>query len=284
LKVISKFLVAFFIETFFFKLQLIIFQPHSNENIKMSFLLVIPSIDIKDGKTVRVVQGIPELGSKEYGNDPVEMAKIWRAENAKILHVVDFDAIDVENSPNRKIIESICKSVIIPVAYSGGIRNLDDAKRMFDLGVARIAIATMVLANPSEFKKVFELYGPSKIVVAFDVIDNEIVIKHRKVKTGIAPIALALQLKDIGVERLIVCDVKRNGMMIGPNIELSKNIAIATNCKVTISGGVRNKDELLDIQNHIPIGIDSVIVGRALYENRFPCQRLWRLAEAGIFD
>jgi phosphoribosylformimino-5-aminoimidazole carboxamide ribotide isomerase len=250
----------------------------------MAYLLVIPSIDIKDGKTVRVVQGIPELNCCEYGSNPVEMATIWRSENAKMLHIVDFDAIDVADSPNKKIIEEICKSVIIPVEYSGGIRNLDDAKRMFDMGVARIAIATLILSNPVEFQKIFDNFGPMRIVAAFDVIDNEIVIKHRKEKTGIKPFELALRLNDIGMERFIICDVTKNGMMLGPNINLSKQIAKITGKKVTLSGGVRNKDELMDIQLFLDDGIDSVIVGRALYENRFPCQKLWRIAEAGIFD
>jgi phosphoribosylformimino-5-aminoimidazole carboxamide ribotide isomerase len=250
----------------------------------MPYLLIIPSIDIKDGKTVRIVQGIPELGYKEYGSDPVEMAELWRAENAKMIHIVDFDALDSPIDINRKQVEQICKSVIIPVEYAGGIKNVDDAKLMFDMGVSRIAIGTLVISDPNEFKKIFDIFGPQKVVVAIDVIDNEVVISHRKVKTGIAPVALALRLKEMGVERFIVTDVERNGMMHGPNIDLSINIAEATNAKVTLSGGIRNKDELIDIQMFADIGIDSVIVGRALYENRFPCQVLWRVAEAGIFN
>jgi len=140
------------------------------------------------------------------------------------------------------------------------------------------------MENFPEFLKVFETFGPQKIVVSLDVIDNEIVIKGRKVKTGLLPVAFALKLKDVGVERFIITDVKRNGMMLGPNIELSKSIADATQAKVTLSGGIRNKDELMDVQGLIECGIDSVIVGRALYENRFPCQKLWRVAELGIFS
>lgn len=250
----------------------------------MSFLLVIPSIDIKNGKTVRVVQGIPELNCKEYDSNPVEMAKIWRAENSKMLHIVDFDAIHGDNCKNISLLEEICNSVIIPVEFAGGIRSFEDANKYLSLGVSRVVISTMALDNLPEFKKVFETFGPKKIVVSLDVIENEIVIKARKIKTGILPVAFALKLKDIGVERFIVTDVKRNGMMLGPNIELSRSIAEATQAKVTLSGGIRNKDELMDVQALLPFGIDSVIVGRALYENRFPCQKLWRVAELGIFN
>ena len=250
----------------------------------MAFLLVIPSIDIKEGKIVRVVQGIPELHVSEYGNDPLEMAAIWRTENAKLVHIVDHDGFKSHSDKNFTILHEICETLIIPIEYSGGIRSIEDAEKIFDCGVSRIAASTLAFEDPKEFSKIFEKYGPTKVIAALDIIDNEIVIKGRKVKTGISAIAFALKLKDMGIVRFIVTDVKRNGMVIGPNIELSKNIAEATNCKVTHSGGVRNKDELMDLQNFMSVGIDSVIIGRALYENRFPCQKLWRLAESGIFS
>ncbi|MBA4250303.1 MAG: 1-(5-phosphoribosyl)-5-[(5-phosphoribosylamino)methylideneamino] imidazole-4-carboxamide isomerase [Chlorobiaceae bacterium] len=250
----------------------------------MPFILVIPSIDIKDRKTVRVVQGIPEIKSEEYGNDPVEMAKIWRAENAKTIHIVDFNAIEDHSDCNFDIIAEICRSVVIPVELAGGIRSLSDAEKMFDLGVARIVISTLCFENPAEFKKVIERFGPSKVAAAIDFIDDEVVIRGRKIKTGLKPVDESIRLSAVGVERFIVTDVKRNGMLLGPNIEMCKTIANVTKARVTISGGVRNKDELMDIQTFLPIGIDSVIIGRALYENRFPCQKLWRIAEIGLFS
>src|SRR3989304_5782123 len=134
----------------------------------MKYILVIPSIDIKDGKTVRVVQGIPELDCKEYGSDPVEMARIWRAENAKLLHVVDFDAAAEHSHKNLKIIEEICSSVVIPVEYAGGIRTMEDADQLFDTGVCRLVISTMAIENPGEFKNIFEKFGPTKIAVSLD--------------------------------------------------------------------------------------------------------------------
>jgi phosphoribosylformimino-5-aminoimidazole carboxamide ribotide isomerase len=248
------------------------------------YLLVIPSIDIQGGKTVRVVQGIPELNVPEYGNDPAEMAAIWRAENAKLIHIVDFDGFKAQSDQNLSIISEICSSVIIPFEYSGGVRSFEDAKRIFACGIARIAFSTIIIENPKEFERIFEEYGPKKVVVVLDVIDNEVVTRARKYKTGYTPIELAVRMRDMGIERFIVTDVMRNGTMQGPNLELSKSVALATGCKVTHSGGIRNKDELMDLQALIPIGIDSVIIGRALYENRFPCQKLWRLAESGIFN
>ncbi len=250
----------------------------------MPFLLVIPSIDIKEGKTVRVVQGIPELNVPEYANDPLEMAMIWRSENAKMLHLVDFDGFTSHSNLNYKIIQDICQSVIIPVEYAGGIRSLEDADNVFGLGVARIAISTILIENRDECLRILSKYGPKKVIASLDVINEEVVIRGRRVRTGKDPIELSFELKSMGFERIIVTDVLRNGMIQGPNVHLSKRVASASGCKVTHSGGVRNKDELMDLQNLIGEGVDSVIVGRAMYENRFPCQKLWRLAESGLYS
>jgi phosphoribosylformimino-5-aminoimidazole carboxamide ribotide isomerase len=249
----------------------------------MRYLLVIPSIDIKDGKTVRIVQGIPELNCQEYGSDPVEMARIWRAENAKMLHVVDFDGAIEYSHRNFKIIEDICSSVVIPVEFTGGIRTADDVKMIMDTGVSRLSVATMAIENRNEFIKIFNQYGPAKIVVGLDIIDNEIILRGKRQKTGLNYLDFAKELRAIGVERFIVTDVARNGILGGPNLPICIEIANVTKAKITVSGGIRNKDELMDIQGIMHLGVDSVIVGRALYENRFPCQKLWRVAESGIF-
>lgn len=247
-------------------------------------LLVIPSIDIQNGKTVRVVHGIPELNCKEYGNDPVEMAMIWRAENAKMLHVVDFNGVFDHSKENYGIIKNLCSSVIIPIEFAGGIRSIEDAEAVFDLGVHRIAINTMALENRAEFIKLFEKYGPNKIVLSIDIINGELVTRGRKKTSGLNYLSFTKEMVELGIERCIVTDVSRNGVMQGPNITLSKEIAEHCKIKVTHSGGLRNKDELLDLQQLIPIGVDSVIIGRAFYENRFPCQKLWRVAESGLFN
>ncbi len=146
-------------------------------------LLVIPSIDIHDRKTVRVVQGIPELDCKEYGDDPVEMAMIWRAENAKMLHVVDFDGAFDHSHKNFDIIKELCNSVIIPVEFAGGVRSVEDAEAIFDLGVYRISINTMALENRAEFIKLFEKFGPTKIVLSIDILDGKLVTRGRQRKS-----------------------------------------------------------------------------------------------------
>lgn len=249
-----------------------------------SNLLVIPSIDIHDGKTVRVVQGIPELNCPQYGNDPVEMAMIWRAENAKLLHVVDFNCSHEHSHRNFDIIRNICNSVIIPVEFGGGISSLEEVKEILNLGIYRIVVGSLAILDKSEFRKIITYLGPKRIAAAIDVINNEVVIRGRSQKTGMSPYYYANELKKMGIERLIVTDVERNGMLIGPNVELSKEIAFQTNLKITHSGGVGDYRDLIKLNEVVSYGVDSVIIGRALYENKFPCQKIWRKAESGIFS
>lgn len=250
----------------------------------MQKILVIPSIDIKDRKTVRVVQGIPELGCKEYGDDPIEMAMIWRSENAKVIHVVDFDSSHKHSHKNFDILGEICESVIIPVEFGGGITTIEDADEALNLGAFRLVIGSLAYTNPTTFVKIFEKYGPQKISAAVDVVDNEVVIHGRKEKTGIKAADFAKNLADMGVTRIVVTDVNRNGMLEGPNIELCKEVAKTSKTKVTLSGGISNYKDLIEVQKSSEFGIDSVIIGRALYENKFSCQKIWRVAESGIFD
>ena len=250
----------------------------------MQNLFVIPSIDIKNGKTVRVVQGIPELHCEEYGDSPVDMARIWRAENAKLIHIVDFDGAHDHSKRNFEVVQEICSSVVIPVEFAGGIRNYEDAELIMQTGIARLAVNTMAIENKEEFKKVFEKYGPSKIVVSLDIKDDNLIIKGRSTDSGLSYFNFIKEMVEVGINRFLVCDISRNGVLQGPNIELSKKIAEISGAKVTHAGGIRNKDELADIQKLVPVGVDSVIIGRALYENRFPCQKLWRVAEFGLFN
>ena len=250
----------------------------------MQNLIVIPSIDIRHGKTVRVVQGIPELNCEEYGNNPVDMARIWRAENAKLIHIVDFDGAHDHSRRNFEVVQEICSSVVIPVEFAGGIRSYEDAELIMQTGIARLAVNTMAIENKDEFIKVFEKYGPQKVVVSLDINDDNLFIKGRSTDSGISCFDFVQEMVAIGINRFLVCDIARNGMLEGPNIELSKNIAEISGAKVTHAGGIRNKDELADFQRLVPSGVDSVIIGRALYENRFPCQKLWRVAESGLFN
>jgi phosphoribosylformimino-5-aminoimidazole carboxamide ribotide isomerase len=142
----------------------------------------------------------------------------------------------------------------------------------------------MALENRAEFIKLFEKFGPTKIVLSIDVLNGKLVTRGRQRESDMHYLYYLNEMVELGIDRCIVTDVSRNGLLQGPNLKLSKEIAEHSKIKVTHSGGLRNKDELLDLQQLLPIGVDSVIIGRAFYENRFPCQKLWRVAESGLFN
>ena len=212
------------------------------------------------------------------------MAMIWRTENAKFLHIVDFDLSHEHSHINFEIVKEICNSVIIPVEFGGGISSFEDASNAMSLGITRMVIGSLAFTNPEEFKKIISAFGASKISAAIDVIDNKVIIKGRKKIINHEPLEYAKLLEKMGVQRVIVTDVSRNGMLKGANIELSKYIAKNTNLKITHSGGITDYTDLIELSKCTNFNIDSVIVGRALYENKFACQKLWRVAEAGLFD
>jgi len=160
------------------------------------------------------------------------MALIWRSENVKMLHVVDFDGAAEHSHKNYKIVEDICSSVIIPVEFAGGVRTMDDVKLIMDAGISRVVLGTMAIEDQEEFIKVFNYLGPQKIAVGLDILDNELIIKGRRIKTGLNYLEFAKKMSDIGVERFIVTDVARNGLLGGPNLPPCLKIAEVTNAKI----------------------------------------------------
>ncbi|MFA7420943.1 MAG: HisA/HisF-related TIM barrel protein, partial [Melioribacteraceae bacterium] len=126
-------------------------------------------------------------------------------------------------------------------------------------------------------------YTPNRVVSAIDVVNGEVVTRGRQTRTHLQAVQYAKFLKSCGATRIVVTDVTTNGMLTGPNIELSKQVAEAAETKVTHSGGIGGSEDLLKLQREASSFVDSVIIGRALYENKFPCQKIWRVAEAGIF-
>ena len=243
-------------------------------------LLIIPAIDIRDGKCVQMVQGI---AGSAYTDDPVEMAKLWRKENTKSLHVTDIDGAVEGRLVNFDIIRHMVKTVDIPIELGGGMRTFESIKQAFDLGIYRIVIGTMLIENPDETKRALDVYGNSKIALSIDAKNGIVQTRGWKKDSGLTAISLALNAKQFGFKRVIYRDILLDGMMRGPNFDTIRILAEKTGLRITASGGVTGLDDLMKLQELEPLGVDSVIIGRALYENKFSCQGLWRLCEAGNF-
>lgn len=246
-------------------------------------LLILPAIDIKDGRCVRLVQGAAGT-EKIYSDDPVQMAILWRGENSKTIHVVDLDGAFDGTMKNLDVLRRMMNAVDIPIQIGGGIRSYEQVKQLFEIGVYRVVLGTSAIDDPELVSRCVADFGARKIVVGIDAKNGVVMTKGWTENTGIEAVSLALNMKALGVCRIVYTDITRDGMLSGPNYEAIQQIAERTGLKVTASGGVSGYQDLIKLQELERYGVDSVIVGKALYENRFSCQALWRENEKTLDD
>ncbi|MEO6695226.1 MAG: 1-(5-phosphoribosyl)-5-[(5-phosphoribosylamino)methylideneamino]imidazole-4-carboxamide isomerase [Ignavibacteria bacterium] len=247
-------------------------------------MLVIPVIDIKDGKCVRVIQGLTDK-TEYYSESPAKMAKLLRKENFKSIHITDLDGAVLGDMKNFEVIKEITQAVDIPIQLGGGIRDFETAKKVIsELGIYRLVIGTAALTNPDFIKQVIDAYSPSKIAICIDEKLNNVVIDGWVNYADITPLEFAKQMESLGIKRIIYQDVTRVGNLCGPHVSRLTEIAENTKLKITAAGGISNYADLKKILAIEHLGIDSVMISRALYENQFPCQRIWREIESLDFS
>ena len=246
-------------------------------------ILIVPAIDLSDGKCVRLIQGVAGT-EKIYCDDPVKMAILWRGENFKIIHVVDLDGAFGGSMKNFDVIERMVNAVDIPIQVGGGIRSFEQCQQLFDLGVSRVVVGTIAIENPDLLQRMIETFSARKVTIGIDAKNGIVKTKGWTEDTGITAVSLGLNMKQLGVERIVYTDIARDGMMTGPNIDAIRSLAQKTGLRITASGGVSGYKDLTALAALEPYGVDSVIVGKALYENKFPCQALWRDVEKDLTD
>lgn len=243
-------------------------------------LLIIPSVELQAGKCLLKVRGVEGVA---YSDDPVEIARLWRKENSKSLHVTDLDGAREGRLVNHEAIARMVTCVDIPIELGGGLRSFSEVKKAFDLGVYRVVIGTMLIHNPDGAKSVLETFGASKVVLGIDAENGFVKTHGRRMDSDITAVSLARNAKQLGFRRVIYKDIVLEDLMRGQNFSAIASFAQAVRMKVTASGGVSGLDDLLKLQELEPLGVDSVVIGRALYENKFSCQGLWRMCEAGNY-
>jgi phosphoribosylformimino-5-aminoimidazole carboxamide ribotide isomerase len=232
-------------------------------------VLIIPAIDLKNGKCVRLLQGRRDAPTV-YDDDPVEVAKSFALAGASMLHVVDLDgAFSDRNSPNRRLLADVLGAIEIPLQFGGGLRSPAEVEEVIELGVARAIVGTLAVESPDHLPELVRTFGKDRIAVGIDAKDGEVMVRGWEQKGKTRAIDLARVVAKAGIERIIYTDVARDGMLNGPNLEQTLLLARETGLKVTASGGVSSLDDLKRLNELSGFGIDSVIVGKALYERRF---------------
>ena len=242
-------------------------------------MLIIPAIDLKGGQCVRLTQGRREQ-VKIYDGDAVEVALRFEAEGAPYLHVVDLDGAFAErDSPNRAIVRQILRATKIPVQFGGGLRSIEDARAMFECGVERIIIGTLAVESPELLTQLVELFN-SQIVVGIDAKKGKVMTRGWEKQEQESALELARYVAGVGVERIVYTDVARDGMFLGINIEQTCLVARQSGLKVTASGGISSLADIKRVGEASACGIDSLIIGKALYERCFTLSEAMQVAES----
>jgi phosphoribosylformimino-5-aminoimidazole carboxamide ribotide isomerase len=241
-------------------------------------MLILPAIDLKNGQCVRLSQGV-RASARVYDGDPVEAARRFEAEGARMLHVVDLDgAFDEGRSPSRGVAREIIRAVQIPVQFGGGLRSVADVRQMIEGGARRVVIGTLAIESPELFGEMVRLFG-ARIAVGIDAKDGRVVTHGWEKQETVSAVEVARSMAMMGVARIIYTDVVRDGMLQGINVEQTRLIARASGVPVTASGGVSSLADLKRVVEASADGVDSVIVGKALYEKRFTLREALRLEE-----
>ena len=234
-------------------------------------MLIIPAIDLKDGRCVRLTQG-RKADVKVYDGDPVEIAKRFEDSGARMLHVVDLDgAFAGGESRNRKVVRRIIRALEIPVQFGGGLRSVSDVQQMIEYGAAQVVIGTLAAESPETLESFVQLFG-FRIAVGIDARDGQVVTRGWEKQEQISAVHLARRVADAGVDRIVYTDVARDGTLEGVSLEQTCTIARESGLRVTASGGVSSLAEIERLQEVRECGVDSVIIGKALYEGRFTLQ------------
>jgi phosphoribosylformimino-5-aminoimidazole carboxamide ribotide isomerase len=234
-------------------------------------MLIIPAIDLKDGRCVRLFQG--EMDKETvYFEDPIAAAKHWISEGATLLHIVDLNGA-VEGRPvHRQEVAEICQLDGLSVELGGGLRTIEAVEQALDLGVFRVVIGTAAYDNVELLRTLCRSF-PGKIAVGIDARHGRVAVKGWTETTPMDAVELAQRCEQAGAARIIYTDISRDGTREGVNVDQTHKIARAVEIPVIASGGVAT---LEDIQRLLPLkteGLEGVIVGRALYAGAFTLEQ-----------
>lgn len=224
---------------------------------------VIPAIDLRGGKCVRMEQGNLET-STAYDDDPVDRAKAFVAEGARRLHVVDLDGA-LGSGENQTAVEAICSAVDVPVQVGGGIRVVKQAEAAFSAGAAEIIIGTILVEDERMARHIIGRF-PQKVIAAIDARGQEVATHGWQERSPVNRDALVKRVAMWGVARILFTEIRRDGMGEGYDIDALNEVASAAEVKITASGGARNIDDLMLLKRSVPLTVDSCVVGSALYK------------------
>lgn len=229
-------------------------------------MIVIPAIDLKDGRCVRLVQGQKDQETV-FSDDPVAVAQRFEALGAERIHVVDLDGAFDGKPKNWQHLEAIVQAVNVPVQTGGGIRSLESIEHLLNLGVERVILGTVALKNPELVNEACAAFGPDRILVGIDARDGKVAVEGWVEEAQMRAVDLAVMMKDRGIEEIVFTDIARDGMLTGPNFASLEQM-LTTGMRIVASGGVSSVDDLVALARYHDRGVTGAIVGKAIYTER----------------
>jgi len=243
-------------------------------------MIIIPAVDIKNGKCVRLSQGRMN-DETVYSDNPAAMAKKWENKGAELIHIVDLDGAIKKSPQNLDTIKDILENVNIDVQVGGGIRNEENVKMFIDLGVRRVIIGTKAITNPTMVKDLCKKY-PDKIVLAIDATNGIVAIEGWVKTSQVKAIDLARQFENCGVAAINFTDISRDGMQSGLNLEETMRLAEAISIPVIASGGVSGIDDIINLLPLKKVGVIGAITGKALYSGTLDFEEAIRISKQPV--
>ena len=234
---------------------------------------VLAAIDIMNGDVVRLTKG-DQSTKKVYSNDPVQVAKKWAKDGADMLHIVDLDAAFGNESSNLSIISEILDSVNIPIQIGGGIRNTEIFEKIVKMGFSKIVVGTMAYRNVNELRLLSKNYG-DKIVISLDEINGKVMIEGWKSSSDYNVEDAINKFNELGISNFLLTSIIKDGTLSGPDIVTLNSINTDRKSKIIASGGISSLVDVLRVRS---IGCDSVILGKALYEERLDIKKVKAIA------
>jgi phosphoribosylformimino-5-aminoimidazole carboxamide ribotide isomerase len=247
-------------------------------------LLIIPAIDLTQGHASRCICGVPgtERLYSEISDHPVELAQLWRRENAKCLHVTDLDSWreGADHAANIDAVIAMQKAVDIPVQFIARQTSVEDCRRLLTEGVYRVALNTVAWTDPDGVRELIDAFGPSRVIFGVRAHDGDVDLGS---DVGmVSDEEFIRHIYELGGRRIVYTEVDWEGKLCGEDLDTIQRIAAVAPVRITMAGGIASPEHLWELEERVPRNVDSLVIGRAMYENRFPCQNIWRIAEAEL--
>jgi phosphoribosylformimino-5-aminoimidazole carboxamide ribotide isomerase len=227
---------------------------------------IIPAIDLRGGRVVRLVQGDPSRETR-YGDDPAATAEEWERRGAQRLHLVDLDGALGGSPANRDALGAILRRLRIPAEVGGGIRNLDAVRAVLDLGAAVAVLGTAAIRDPAFLELACATF-PERVALGLDARRGVLAVSGWAETTSLRAADLAQRASDLPLHAIIYTDIQRDGTLEGPNLLELRAVANATRLPVIASGGISSTEDLHALRALEPLGIMGAIIGKALYDGR----------------